>query len=125
MGDIVNAMADCTPSGTCTAQTSMTGAAYCYTNGVKMGMSFDLATMSGTLTIKNASKVCMIADVTGDTIVYKDTAGKTIATVVGTTNATTCPDGSTGIMDDTCGGGVPSSSSSKSPDNCATGVCTL
>jgi hypothetical protein len=125
IGELYNAMADCTPSGACTSQESTLGSNYCYANGVKMGLTINITTMSANMTIKNASKVCLIAEVTGNTIVYKNSAGKTIATADATTNATTCADGSTGIMDDTCGGNSPSTSNPNSTENCTPGTCTL
>jgi hypothetical protein len=128
MSDLVNLVSGCTPSGTCTSQTGLTGAAYCFSNGVKVSITMNMTTMAATETVKKGSSVCFSADVTGTNIVFKNGSGKVVATMNSTGSTMTCADGSTGTLDSTCGSDATSTASSANPtsfSDCTPGTCAL
>jgi hypothetical protein len=131
-----SAMSSCAPSGTCTMSVSASAIGICYANGVKLGITGASATsMTGTVTVKNGSKVCYIMEATETAYVIKDASGATIATMgagadVSGGTPITCADGTTGTLDSTCGSGAEEvsttiSSATNSALGCAQGDCTF
>lgn len=137
LDELLELTSNCVPSGSCTMAMSTTGIGICYTNGVKMSVVIaSMASMSGTATMKNGSRVCYLVEgkLMGDSTSYviEDPAGKTVATM-GAGNATaasvpiTCADGSTGTLDSTCGSEfttlAATASLGSSAANCPQGPC--
>jgi hypothetical protein len=141
LNPMMNLMAGCTLTGSCTEQVSTTTGAVniCYDNGVKMQGTMDATTLTSMdITVKNGSGVCytmvvggLSATSTAMTMAIKNPAGTTVGTIgidsTAGTESVTCPGGAATVIDASCGSGgtdVTSSSSAASSSSCTQGTCT-
>jgi hypothetical protein len=135
LNPLSNLMAACDTSTaqTCTQQTTMVPSMVensCYSNGVKTQTVMNSDLSSITAIYKNDSSVCYSMDIGGissgvTTVVVKDSAGTTVATITADStgaDTVTCPGGTPTVVDASCGSVGATSSASPT---CTTGTCVF
>jgi hypothetical protein len=124
--------AECQPSGTCITQSDATGYTgnTCYSNGVKVIGTIDMASLSLIMTYKNSKGVCYSMQVSedattgGGVFTFKNSSGTVVGsgTSDGTTTTITCTGGQPVTLDSTCD--TSSFDPTAASDTCTKGTCT-
>jgi hypothetical protein len=142
LATLANLVDACPTTGTCTQQAVSTSVVnVCYSNGVKMSATLTSSSSSAlamSANVKNGSTACyamsLSESATGDmTIVFKTTAGATVATMgvaSAGTMTVTCPGGQATAIDATlqatCASALSSANSAGggTTSSCTDGTCT-